>query len=258
MGPRMSAPEVINATENLVGALKQYFSAPIAKALLTSTLRRAKLDGEALQHDALPDVVLALERALPLYIADEGRRNECVGRLRRLLPAGSPSRPPPSRSPPAPSFSQPGDAPRGRTPSRRPAAPPAAGLGSTVVRVKTADDVANACEVGRDIARRVGFPGVDQIKIATAISELARNILLYAVTGEVRIAGVEAPRRGIEIAAVDEGPGIADLALVMSNAYRSRTGMGMGLKGAKRLMDFFDVATKPGVGTTVVARKFVA
>ena len=237
----MSAPEPITATENLVGALKQYFSAPIAKALLTSTLRRARIDTEAVHDDSLPDVVHALERALPMYIADEGRRNECVGRLRRLLPKVAPPR---------------NEDTQKRNSSRRPAAPPSP-LASTVIRVKTADDVGNACEVGRDIARRVGFPSVDQTKIATAISELARNILLYAVTGEVRIAGIDAPRRGVEIAAIDGGPGIADLELVMSNAYRSRTGMGMGLKGAKRLMDTFDIATKPGVGTTVVVRKFV-
>lgn len=241
----------IDATEDVVGALKQYFSAPIAKALLTSTLRRAKIDGESLHDGSLLDVVHALERALPMYIADEGRRNECVGRLRRLLPHGAVL----TRSDAPPLSSRPG---AGRHSSRRPAAPPSpSSLASTVVRVKTADDVANACEVGRDIARRVGFPSVDQTKIATTISELARNILLYAVTGEVRIAGIEAPRRGIEVSAVDEGPGIADLELVMSNAYRSRTGMGMGLKGAKRLMDFFDIATKRGVGTTVIARKFV-
>jgi serine/threonine-protein kinase RsbT len=230
----MSTPE---AVDGLVGALKEHFSAPIARAVLTSTLRRAKLDTVPLDAAALPEIVHALERALPMYIADESRRNECVGRLRRLVPKGAEARGT--------------DDPRARPSSRHQS------IASTVVRVRTADDVGNVCEVGRDFARRVGFPPVDQTKIATAISELARNILLYAVTGEVRIASIESPRKGVEIVATDEGPGIADVVAVMSEGYRSRTGMGMGLKGAKRLMDSFDLSSEPGVGTTVVARKFV-
>jgi serine/threonine-protein kinase RsbT len=95
-----------------------------------------------------------------------------------------------------------------------------------------------------------------QTKIATAIAELARNILLYAIAGEVRIAAVEAPRRGVEVAARDEGPGIADLDLVMTGNYRSKTGMGMGLRGAKRLMDTFEIDTSP-TGTNVLTRKFL-
>ena len=76
------------------------------------------------------------------------------------------------------------------------------------------------------------------------------------VAGEVRIAAVEAPRRGVEVAARDEGPGIADLDLVMTGNYRSKTGMGMGLRGAKRLMDTFEIDTSP-TGTNVLTRKFL-
>ncbi len=223
-------------TDDIVGALKLYFSAPIARALLTSTLRRARLDGGPLDNDVLPDAVVALERTLPMYITDATRRGECVERLLGLLP----------------------NKPCDDAPQPRPrASAPAMSVAWTVVQVKTADDVGNACEVGRDIARRVGFAGLDQTKVATTISELARNIILYAAIGEVRIAGIEKPRKGVEVAAVDEGPGIADLGLVMSSAYRSKTGMGKGLKGAKRLMDTFDLSSVIGVGTTVVTRKFV-
>lgn len=220
-----------DTTERLMGALKPYFSTPIAKALLGLTLRRANVGLGELRPESIPGVVLALERALPAYMADQARRAECVQGLRRLLalvpgPAGQ------------------NGAASGPTTS-------------TMVRVSTADDVSNACEVGRDIARRVGFSHVDQTKIATAISELARNILLYAETGDVRIASLSAPRRGIEVTAVDRGPGIADVPAVMSIGYRSRTGMGMGLKGAKRLMDSFELSSSRDVGTTVTVRKFL-
>jgi serine/threonine-protein kinase RsbT len=90
------------------------------------------------------------------------------------------------------------------------------------------------------------------------VSELARNILLYVGDGEVRLATLDAPRRGIEIVASDAGSGIADVSAVMDRDYRSRTGMGMGLKGTKRLMDQLEIATRPGAGTTVTARKYLS
>jgi serine/threonine-protein kinase RsbT len=127
---------------------------------------------------------------------------------------------------------------------------------STVVHIASAADIANALDAGRDIARRVGFTSLEQMKIATAISELARNILLYASTGEVFISGALASRHGIEVRATDRGPGILDVPLVMSSAFRSRTGMGMGLKGVQRLMDDFSIDSVPGQGTTVVVRKY--
>jgi len=207
----------------LLDVLGQYFSSSLARALLTSTLRRAKLDGGALGAHSLGEAVNALERALPMYLGDAGRRGECMTQLRKLAPV--------------------------------PATPGT--TTSTVIQVRTADDVSNVCEVGRDIACQVGFPHVAQTKIATAIAELARNILLYAIAGEVRIAILEASRRGVEVTAVDQGPGITDLELVMSGQYRSRTGMGMGLRGAKRLMDEFDITSSPK-GTRVLARKYIA
>ncbi len=224
-------------TDVVIEALKGYFSVPIARALVLSTVRRAKLEGAPLEGRAMAQMVTALEHALPMYIADASRRSECVGRLQKLVPASA-----------APVDSGP------RSVKLVPASNPM--IASTVIQVMTADDVANACEVGRDIARRVGFPNVMQTKIATAIAELARNILLYAISGEVRIAAVESPRRGIEVAANDRGPGIADLELVMTGNYRSRTGMGMGLRGAKRLMDTFEIETAPA-GTNVLTRKFL-
>lgn len=237
-----------DAAERVVEELKQYFSTPIARALLTSTLRRAKLAPD-FPVGSIPDVIAAIERTLPMYIADAVRRGECVGRLRRLAHAAPAHGAPPTTSGAG------GASTAIPLAARRLGANPASAT-STVVQVRTADDVANACEVGRDLARRVGFVHVEQTKIATAIAELGRNIILYAELGAVHIAGIEAPRRGVEVLAVDEGPGISDIELVMVGNYRSRTGMGMGLRGAKRLMDSFEIESSPK-GTTVLTRKFV-
>jgi serine/threonine-protein kinase RsbT len=231
------------ATDRVMGALKPYFSPPIAKALLGMSMRRANLPADGLTFESIPTVVGALERALPAYIADQGRRNDCLQALRRLLAL-------------APRAAGTNGAAHGSI--AKVAAFGAPPIPTITVVIRSADDVTSACEGAREIARQVGFSHVDQTKVATAVSELARNILLYAGSGEVRLSGVSAPRRGIEAAAVDRGPGIADVAVVMSNSYRSRTGMGMGLKGAKRLTDSFELTSSPGVGTTVVIRKFLS
>lgn len=225
----MLGPEVTN---EVIGALKGYFSESIAKVLLSSTLRRANLGDAPADETGLPEAIDALERVLPTYIVDERRRTECVSRLRGIAPP--------------------------RHGSLAPRARRILAATSTAVRVRTPEDLNNAREIGRDIARRMGFSPLDQMKVATAISELARNILLYATTGDMTMAGVVAPRRGIEIVAADEGPGITNIDWVMSPAFRSRTGMGMGLKGTKRLMDHFEVQSRVGVGTTVTARKYVS
>jgi serine/threonine-protein kinase RsbT len=227
----------VDPTQRLMSALEPYFSAHVAKALLGVTFRRANVNPARVDLPSIPCVVHALERALPSYLADEGRRSECVSGLRRLLALAPP---------PAPSGSS---TEKGHGMAADPLA------ASTAVQIRTAEDVMNACDAARDIARRVGFSHVDQTKIATTVSELARNILLYAETGEIRIASLAAPARSVEVTAIDEGPGIADIPLVMSSRYRSPTGMGMGLKGSKKLMDAFEVRSSPGVGTTVVARK---
>jgi serine/threonine-protein kinase RsbT len=89
------------------------------------------------------------------------------------------------------------------------------------------------------------------------VSELARNIFLYAGTGQVAVRAVEEPgRTGIEIVCEDQGPGIANLEVVMQDGYSTSRGMGMGLPGARRLMDEFDIQSREGVGTTIACRKW--
>jgi serine/threonine-protein kinase RsbT len=127
---------------------------------------------------------------------------------------------------------------------------------TVVVRIRAEEDVVRARAVGRDLSRRLGFTEVAQTKVATAISELARNIVNYAGVGEVSVRALAGTRRGVEVVARDEGPGIADLELVMSGNYRSKSGMGAGLRGTRRLVDEFEIDSQIGKGTTVRVRKY--
>jgi serine/threonine-protein kinase RsbT len=118
-------------------------------------------------------------------------------------------------------------------------------------------DIVIARTMARDVAKSLGFGAIDQARIATAVSELARNIFLYAGTGNVTVREIDKnSRKGIEIVCEDQGPGIANIDLVMQDGYSTSRGMGMGLPGAKRLMDEFSIRSQENVGTTITCRKW--
>lgn len=125
------------------------------------------------------------------------------------------------------------------------------------IAIKLEGDIVRARGAGRDMCRDLGMTEINQVKVATAISELARNIFHYAKTGNIALRRVSTPKPGIEIVATDQGPGIPDVKLVLSGTYKSKTGMGKGLLGCRRLVDFFEVDTAPDRGTRVVLRKYV-
>ena len=106
---------------------------------------------------------------------------------------------------------------------------------------------------GRELAREVGISGSDLTLLATAISEIARNIVQYAGHGEIELSGVEedSGRRGLMIIARDSGPGIVDIGRAMRDGFSTSRGMGMGLPGARRLMDDFHIVSEAGKGTIV-------
>lgn len=110
---------------------------------------------------------------------------------------------------------------------------------------------------GRELAATLGFSSTDLTLLATAISELARNILQYAGRGEVvlRIAD-EGGRRGIVIEARDKGPGIPDIERVLQDGYSTSGSLGLGLPGARRLLDEFEIRSVPGKGTVVFGTKW--
>ena len=122
------------------------------------------------------------------------------------------------------------------------------------------EDIVLARQEGRALAKTLGFGLVDQSRIATAISELARNVVRHAGRGEVTLRPLVAPdgsgRRGLEVEVADTGPGIADPEAAMRDGFTSGGGLGMGLPGAKRLMDEFSLISAPGRGTAVTARKW--
>ena len=118
-------------------------------------------------------------------------------------------------------------------------------------------DIVSARQKGRELASQCGFPTTDLAVIATAISELARNIVRYAVHGDVLVRLVEADgRRGIEVTASDDGPGIADITLALQDGYSTSGGLGLGLPGTRRLMDEFELLSDFGKGTKVTVRRW--
>lgn len=126
-----------------------------------------------------------------------------------------------------------------------------------VVTIKVDADIVTARQEGRALAGEIGFSGSDQVLIATAISEAARNIIQYARTGEIILTRVKNGEKvGIQITARDQGPGIKDIRRVMEDGYSSSGGLGLGLPGIKRLMSEMDVTSVPGRGTTVTMKKW--
>lgn len=126
------------------------------------------------------------------------------------------------------------------------------------VPIASEDDILTARQQARSLAVTLGFWTVEQTFIAIAISELALNILQYAGKGDIVLSGSEKQgTRGIVIVARDEGPGIADIALAMQEGYSTSGGPGLGLSGAKRLMDEFELVSSLGKGTTVTMKKWV-
>jgi len=124
--------------------------------------------------------------------------------------------------------------------------------------IATDADIVAARRSGRRLAKSAGFATADLTTIATAISEVARNITSYAGQGEMTITVIQhGDRRGIEVTAEDQGPGIADIERALADGYSTGSGMGLGLPGARRLMDELTVDSIVGVGTTVVMRKWV-
>ena len=131
-------------------------------------------------------------------------------------------------------------------------------MGDDLLLPVTADvDVVQVRQKGRELAAQAGFSSGDQTVIAAAISEIARNILMYAKRGEMQFSVVtNGDRQGVVIVASDHGPGIPDIARALQDGYSTSGGLGLGLPGAKRLMDDFDVASAVGRGTTVTMKKW--
>jgi serine/threonine-protein kinase RsbT len=126
------------------------------------------------------------------------------------------------------------------------------------IAIESDADVVTARQRARELAADLELSSTDQTLLATAISEVARNITTYAKRGEVRLRIVRDGdgRSGIEVVAADQGPGIPDIERALQDGYTTGGGLGLGVPGARRLVDDFDIQTAPGEGTTVTLIKW--
>ena len=125
-------------------------------------------------------------------------------------------------------------------------------LRDELIALRSTDDIIKARQLVRDCAVLQGLSLVDQTKLVTAASELARNTLVHGGGGEMCLQAVqEGTRRGVQVTFTDQGPGIADVELAMTDGYTTRGGWGLGLSGSKRLVNEFAIESEPGKGTTV-------
>jgi serine/threonine-protein kinase RsbT len=199
--------------------LSQHLSPPNCRALIAACAAMAGVAQSALGPDHLPMIAAQVDRTFAVFGVPPDVKVRCIVNLRAA--------------------------------ARR-----AEHRNETLILVTRESDVVTARNAGKDICRELGFGEVSYVKAVTAISELARNILKYAGKGQIALRRLSGERDGIEIIATDQGPGIADVELVLSPRYRSKSGMGVGLRGTRWLMDYFEINSTVGSGTTVIFRKY--
>jgi serine/threonine-protein kinase RsbT len=125
------------------------------------------------------------------------------------------------------------------------------------VPLRSEDEVVRVRQIAREWAISLGFGLVDQTKIVTAASELARNTVIYGGGGIVRMEALnDGPRRGLRLTFEDKGPGIADIQQALKDGFTSGSGLGLGLGGARRLMSEFEIHSVPGQGTRVAVTRW--
>lgn len=128
----------------------------------------------------------------------------------------------------------------------------------TTLPVRSGEDVVKVRQAVRTLAMQIGFSLVDQTKVVTAASELARNTLAYGGGGKVRMERLnDGPKRiGLRLTFEDRGPGIANIDLALTDGYTTGNGLGLGLNGARKLSHEFDIWSQPGVGTRVTITRW--
>ena len=124
------------------------------------------------------------------------------------------------------------------------------------IPIRSDADIVAARQAGRELAARLGFSRTELTVIATAVSEVARNIVRFADAGEIVVELLEQPRRGVQVTARDTGPGIPDVEKALMDGFSTYNGLGLGLPGARRLMDEFAIVSEIGRGTTVTVTKW--
>ncbi len=198
--------------EQILDVLSRYLSPLNAKGVLSRALARADLRRDQLDDVTAPQVVGNIQRAARLFV-DPAALAQLEEELTRLASSG-----------------------------QAPAA--------VKVQVNGERDIVKARAAGRQICEQLRANAFSVQKVATVVSELARNIVSYAEQGHMEVTPIPGGRARVRIVAVDDGPGIPNLARILSGKYRSKTGLGLGIVGSKRLADKFDIQTGRH-GTTV-------
>jgi serine/threonine-protein kinase RsbT len=129
-------------------------------------------------------------------------------------------------------------------------------ISTETIPVKSEPDVVAVRRHVRDASARLGFSLVDQTKVVTAASELARNTIIYGGGGTLQLELLNGPRNGLRLTFEDKGPGIADIDLALRDGFTTGSGLGLGLGGAKRLVSDFDIASQPGEGTRITITRW--
>jgi serine/threonine-protein kinase RsbT len=199
----------------IIGVLERYLSSVNARLLLERALRERNLTLDGFLPGDLTKIGGALRRGVQLFVKDD-RRREALEEIAALC--GSESVVP-----------EPG-----------------------AVAIESEGDIVTACNQARRMCEGAGAKSFAMHKAMTIVSELGRNIVSYAGGGRIELSLSRAPTRRLAIRAVDEGPGIPNLREILAGSYRSKTGLGKGLIGTKRLADRFDISTG-AAGTVVVA-----
>ncbi|QDE89680.1 serine/threonine protein kinase [Myxococcus xanthus] len=204
----------------LLRVLQQFMAETAARWVLRGTVESLRLSLDTATAADLPRIVEALEPATRHFV-DPSRRPQMMAQLRAQLA-------------PSPSAGLEGTATSASAEVR-----------ATTYLVRTEADASHARLAARMLCESLGGRGYECQKVATAVSELARNQISYAGGGTIQLAPQLAPKRLLRVSAEDSGQGIPDLERVLSGTFKSKTGMGLGLLGVKQLADRFDVRTGP-------------
>lgn len=218
----------MSAAVSITAVLHEYVGSIVARSIVNGAANTCGIDPHKLSPEQIPCYLAALDNGVQAFVAEPDRQRECSSKLRSMLDSSG----------------------------YRAQNATATTTRMTVV-INEEIDIVTARNHAKTICGELGFSASEQVRIATVVSELARNIVLYVGRGRIELEVVNTPRRGIEIRSIDQGNGIPNVDEVLSGMYRSKTGMGVGLLGTKRLMDEFTIESSPARGTKLVVRKYL-
>ncbi len=199
--------------DKVLEVLSRYMSRMHAEMALRRAIIKVGIDSRLEDTSGYPRLAATLETSLRLFAAEKDVPN-AVGELREVLTPDTPS--------------------------------------AVKVELRSEADMSVARQAARNLAEKMGARSFVAQKFTTAVSELARNIVQYAKSGELELIPLSEGMRGLRVVAVDQGPGISNLDEILSGRYRSKTGLGKGIVGVRRLMDRFEISSNSG-GTRVEA-----